>query len=186
MDSHVHHVTDRDRDLFTVDHDDELPELVDRSSQSDKNVIRPLYPNEQAQCDERTLVFVTQDRLTITTVEQRAPGFEFVQQDIEQRRWGDGHARLGAHTGRHDVRGSLVREIHTDPDDYGQSLVNGHDLSEESGDLRVPDDQVVRPFERRSYATESHEGRARRKRDAGDHELELVRRDVRSQQDRAQ
>ena len=85
-----------------------------------------------------------------------------------------------------DVGGSLVRQVHADPDDDGESFVDGHDLSEQTRDLRVADDQVVRPLERRSHATESHEGGARRERHAGDDELELVRSDVRTQEDRAQ
>ena len=57
------------------------------------------------------------------------------------------------------------------PDDDGESFVDGHDLGEQTSDLRVADDQVVRPLERRPHATESHERGARRQRHAGDHQL---------------
>jgi len=139
----VHHVAGRDRELFAIDLDDELSEMIDRLRESNNDVTGAFHANQLAQRHQRAPILLAQRRLTLDAVDQRTSGFEFLQHDVEQRRRSDRDARLGAHAGRHDVRGSFVREIHADPHDHGQTFVNGHDLGEEPAIFASP---TIRSF----------------------------------------
>ena len=102
--------------------------MIDRLRESNNDVTGAFHANQLAQRHQRAPILLAQRRLTLDAVDQRTSGFEFLQHDVEQRRRSDRDARLGAHAGRHNVRGSFVREIHADPHDDRQSFVRsfGH------------------------------------------------------------
>jgi len=117
-------------------------------------------------------------------VDQRTSGFEFLQH-MSSSAGGVIVTPDSARTLVDTTSAVFVREIHADPHDHGQTFVNGHDLGEEPAIFASP---TIRSFATSAPVARrtDERGRARRERHAGDDELELIRCDVRSQQDRAQ